>query len=110
VWQRAKSSWLSFSPSWVPHGASSRRRGYRARKHQECSASPDAVCNDDAQLLRLHEALDELESVDSRVVQVVEMKYFPGLSVRQISPCTRRGGGHGMARLGGKHGCFWLLP
>lgn len=61
------------------------RRGGHAEHVRLTTKIGDEVGNDDAQLLRVHEALDELESVDARMVQVVEMKYFAGLSEREIS-------------------------
>jgi RNA polymerase sigma factor (TIGR02999 family) len=61
------------------------RRGGHAEHVRLTTEIGDAAGNDDAQLLRVHEALDELESVDARMVQVVEMKYFAGLSEREIS-------------------------
>jgi hypothetical protein len=41
-----------------------------------------------------------IESVGARVVQDVEMKYFRGLSARQMSPGARRDRGHGTVRRG----------
>jgi RNA polymerase sigma factor (TIGR02999 family) len=39
----------------------------------------------DADVLRIHEALLELESIDGDLVQLVEMRYFGGLSEEQIA-------------------------
>jgi RNA polymerase sigma factor (TIGR02999 family) len=36
-------------------------------------------------ILRVHEALEELAAVDARLAQVVEMRYFAGLSEAQIA-------------------------
>jgi RNA polymerase sigma factor (TIGR02999 family) len=36
------------------------------------------------QVLRVHEALQELEAVDARMVRVVEMRYFGGLSEEEV--------------------------
>ena len=36
-------------------------------------------------ILRVNEALDELAKVDSRLTQVVEMRYFAGLEEREIA-------------------------
>jgi hypothetical protein len=33
------------------------------------------------EIVRVHDALDELAKVDPRLVQVVEMRYFAGLAV-----------------------------
>ena len=45
----------------------------------------DAAAIDETQVIRVHEALGELAAVDPRIVQVVEMKYFAGLSERDIA-------------------------
>ena len=45
----------------------------------------DAAASDETQVMRVHEALRELAAVDARIVQVVEMKYFAGLSERDIA-------------------------
>jgi RNA polymerase sigma factor (TIGR02999 family) len=45
----------------------------------------DAAARDETQVIRVHEALGELAAVDPRIVQVVEMKYFAGLSERDIA-------------------------
>ena len=36
-------------------------------------------------IVRVHEALEELERIDARLAQVVEMRYFAGLSEPQIA-------------------------
>ena len=45
----------------------------------------DAAASDETQVMRVHEAMQELAVVDPRIVQVVEMKYFAGLSERDIA-------------------------
>ena len=35
--------------------------------------------------MRVHEALEELASVDERIVRVVEMKYFAGLTEQEVA-------------------------
>jgi RNA polymerase sigma factor (sigma-70 family) len=45
----------------------------------------DATAQDDAQILRVHEALDDLAALDPRLAQVVEMRYFAGLSEEEIA-------------------------
>jgi RNA polymerase sigma factor (TIGR02999 family) len=42
---------------------------------------------DEAQLLRVNEALEELGALEPRLVQVVEMKYFGGLTFEQVASC-----------------------
>jgi RNA polymerase sigma factor (TIGR02999 family) len=46
---------------------------------------PDAATFDGHELLRVNDALEELAQLDPRLVQVVEMKYFAGLSVQEIA-------------------------
>jgi RNA polymerase sigma factor (TIGR02999 family) len=47
----------------------------------------DSVSHSDDELLRVHEALEELLSVDPRLGQVVQMRFFAGLSEREIADC-----------------------
>ena len=42
-----------------------------------------SVAADD--IVRVHEALDELSNIDARLAQVVEMRYFAGLTETQIA-------------------------
>jgi RNA polymerase sigma factor (TIGR02999 family) len=46
-------------------------------------AEPQAAAADD--IVRVHEALDELAQVDLRLAQVVEMRYFAGLTEAEIA-------------------------
>jgi RNA polymerase sigma factor (TIGR02999 family) len=46
-------------------------------------AEPQPAAADD--ILRVHEALDELGRLDTRLAQVVEMRYFAGLTEPQIA-------------------------
>jgi RNA polymerase sigma factor (TIGR02999 family) len=39
----------------------------------------------EAQILQVHEALEELAAVDERIVRVVELKYFAGLTEPEIA-------------------------
>jgi RNA polymerase sigma factor (TIGR02999 family) len=45
----------------------------------------DGVPSGEAEILRVHEALEELASVDERMVKVVEMKYFTGLTEQEAA-------------------------
>jgi RNA polymerase sigma factor (TIGR02999 family) len=45
----------------------------------------DGVASGEDQILRVHEALEELASVDARVVSVVELRYFAGLTEPEIA-------------------------
>ena len=47
----------------------------------------DAVTANEDQVLRVHEALEELASLDERLARVVEMRYFGGLSEADIADC-----------------------
>lgn len=47
----------------------------------------DAVAQNDEDVLRVHEALDELAGIDERLGKVVEMRYFGGLSEAEIADC-----------------------
>jgi|SRR5882672_1403249 len=44
-----------------------------------------SVAADDGEVLRVHEALNELGKIDPRLVQVVEMRYFAGLDEHEIA-------------------------
>src|SRR5947208_7739132 len=45
----------------------------------------DAATRHDDEILRVHEALEELEAADARLANVVEMRYFGGLSEAEIA-------------------------
>jgi RNA polymerase sigma factor (sigma-70 family) len=51
------------------------------------TAISDSVAVQDDEVLRVHEALDELASIDERLGKVVEMRYFGGLSEPEIAEC-----------------------
>lgn len=59
------------------------RRGGGAQ-HVELDTALDRPVEDD-EIVRVHEALEELESRDRELVQVVEMRYFGGLSDVEIA-------------------------
>ena len=44
-----------------------------------------AALPDEAEILGVHEALEELAKVDARLVQVVEMRYFAGMTEPEIA-------------------------
>jgi len=46
---------------------------------------PDPACSAEADIVRVHEALEELSLIDERLVRVVEMRYFAGLTEAQIA-------------------------
>jgi RNA polymerase sigma factor (TIGR02999 family) len=43
------------------------------------------VCANEEEVVRLHDALEELAALDPRLVQVVELRYFAGLSLEEIA-------------------------
>lgn len=45
----------------------------------------DAAASGEEEILRVHEALDELAQYDERMVQVVEMRYFAGMTETEIA-------------------------
>ncbi|HMY71472.1 MAG TPA: sigma-70 family RNA polymerase sigma factor, partial [Blastocatellia bacterium] len=73
------------------HQAEKRGSGEEAIALDEALGVPD---NKDVNLLALNDALDELTRLDARQSQVVELRYFGGLSIEEtaavldISPAT----------------------
>ena len=63
------------------------RRGGDAQHVTLDTAISDSVAVQDDEVLRVHEALDELASIDERLGKVVEMRYFGGLSEPEIAEC-----------------------
>jgi RNA polymerase sigma factor (TIGR02999 family) len=63
---------------------SKRRRGELDMVELNTNIS-DGVPSSEEQILQVHEALEELASVDERIVRVVEMKYFAGLNEQEIA-------------------------
>jgi len=47
----------------------------------------DAVAREEDEIVRVHDALQELAAVDERLAQVVEMRYFGGLTEAEIADC-----------------------
>jgi RNA polymerase sigma factor (TIGR02999 family) len=56
------------------------RRGGDAEHVALDTAVPDMAAGDEDQIMRVHEALAELSALDPRLAQVVEMRYFGGLT------------------------------
>jgi RNA polymerase sigma factor (TIGR02999 family) len=61
-----------------------RRGGDNIRVELE-SPAVGAVFSDEAAVLRIHEALNKLESIDDRLARVVEMRYFAGMAETEIA-------------------------
>ena len=60
----------------------------RGGERQPLSLSTNLVANvaaDEDTVLRVHEALEDLEKVNPRLVRVAEMRYFGGYSEREIA-------------------------
>ena len=47
----------------------------------------DSVGRHEDEVLRVHEALDELSATEPRLAQVVQLRYFGGLSETEIADC-----------------------
>jgi RNA polymerase sigma factor (TIGR02999 family) len=60
------------------------RRGGGARHATLTVQMADGASAGGEHILRVHEALDELAKLDPRMSQVVEMRYFGGMSEREI--------------------------
>ena len=63
------------------------RRGGGALHVTLDTAIGESLSLEDTEILRVHEALDELAAVDARLAQVVEMRYFGGLTEPEIAEC-----------------------
>lgn len=53
--------------------------------HIELDAQCEATNTNESQLLQVHEALHELEKLEPRLAQIVELRYFGGLSEEDIA-------------------------
>lgn len=51
------------------------------------TAIGDSLAVEEDEILRVHEALDELAAVDERLGRLVEMRYFGGLTEGEIAEC-----------------------
>jgi RNA polymerase sigma factor (TIGR02999 family) len=63
----------------------SERRGGGADHVTFTAQIADGSAAPEAQILRVHEALEELARVDERMAKVVEMRYFGGLTEAEIA-------------------------
>ncbi len=61
------------------------RRGGNLQHLTLDSAIADALPAGEAELLQVHEALEQLAQVEPRLAQVVEMRYFGGFSEQEIA-------------------------
>jgi RNA polymerase sigma factor (TIGR02999 family) len=63
-----------------------RRGGDHLQVTLDTAAANSAGADDvGVEVLRVHEALDELATIDERLVKVVEMRYFAGLEANEIA-------------------------
>ena len=60
------------------------RRGGGQKAIELDTAIADVTADPAHEVLRVHEALDELAQIDARIARVVEMRYFGGLSEEEI--------------------------
>jgi len=63
------------------------RRGGQAQHVTLDTALGNSLAAQEDEVLRVHEALEELADVDARLERVVEMRYFGGLSEAEIAEC-----------------------
>jgi len=63
------------------------RRGGDALHVTLDTAIGDSVARQEDEIMRVHEALDELAAVEERLARVVEMRYFGGLTDAEIAEC-----------------------
>lgn len=61
------------------------RRGAGATHVTLSTTLAESLALDTTQVMRIHEALEELGAVDARLVQVVEMRFFAGLDEKEIA-------------------------
>lgn len=61
------------------------RRGGDATHITLSTSIADNTPSGESEILRVHEALDQLATVDERLVQIVEMRYFVGLTEQEVA-------------------------
>ncbi|MEO8154115.1 MAG: ECF-type sigma factor [Rhizobacter sp.] len=67
------------------------RRGGHAPHETLDSTLGDSIPGGEAEILSVHEALDELATLDPRMARVVEMRYFGGLADAEIAEALEVG-------------------
>ena len=60
-------------------------RGGTAEHVELDTGTVDSLPQDEDQIIRVHEALDDLSAMEPRLAQVVEMRYFAGLTAADIA-------------------------
>lgn len=72
------------------------KRGRQSRAHQSLSKIAAPGAGPDVDVIALHDALCELATLDARQAEIVELRYFGGLTeeevatVKKLSPATIR--------------------
>ena len=61
------------------------RRGGRAAHLTLTTQIGAQIPSGEQEILRVHDALEELASLDARLAQVVEMRYFGGMTEQEIA-------------------------
>lgn len=69
----------------MARGALREKRGSGERPISLSTTIGESTTAGEEQVLRVHEALDDLAQVDPRLVQVVEMRYFAGMTETDIA-------------------------
>jgi RNA polymerase sigma factor (TIGR02999 family) len=69
----------------VARAAGRTRRGGKAAHVTLNTAISDSLPTGEDEILRVHEALEEIATLDPRIVQVVEMRYFAGMTEQEIA-------------------------
>jgi RNA polymerase sigma factor (TIGR02999 family) len=62
-----------------------KRRGSEVERVTLSNAVADSVAATDPQIVRLDEALNELTAVNERMVRIVEMRFFVGLTEKEVA-------------------------
>jgi RNA polymerase sigma factor (TIGR02999 family) len=61
------------------------RRGGQAERVTLTTGTAERVSAGEDEILKVHEALEELAAIDERLVRVVEMRYFAGLTQQEVA-------------------------
>ncbi|HEY1282896.1 MAG TPA: ECF-type sigma factor [Steroidobacteraceae bacterium] len=69
----------------LARGARRAKRGGGAAPVTLSTTISDSTSAGEEEVLRVHEALDDLGQIDPRLVQVVEMRYFAGMTETEVA-------------------------
>ena len=69
----------------IARASQAARRGGDVERVTLNTAISDSISSGEEEILRVHEALADLAKHDERLVQVVEMRYFAGMSEMEIA-------------------------